>query len=172
MGISELAKFIENNKMSIDPYKIVVMGASKLPYTAVEPVISLLMNHNYFNYHLISKDDFRTILTIDDSSYWKKVSTIDFVDTLISYGDNYIFRIEVYPPKQWYDEKCIAKLERLRNDSVYSASVITPSAEEWGEIFCGLTTISQEIDLLIEGIRKRHYPDHRSSSCFFHPKKY
>ncbi len=134
-------------------------------------ILPLFYSNTSFK-HNESKADIREILTIDNSSYWKKVSAIDFVDTLISYGGNYIFRIEVYPPKRWYDEKCISKLERLRNDSVYSASVITPSAEEWGELFCGLTTISQEIDLLIEGIKKKNYPFHRSSSCFFHPKKY
>jgi hypothetical protein len=54
--ISELAKFIGDNKKNIDKYKIVVMGAPNLPYKVVEPVISLLMKHEYYDYHMIPKN--------------------------------------------------------------------------------------------------------------------
>lgn len=54
--ISELNKFIGNNKKNIDPYKIVVTGAGTLPYKVVEPVISLLTKHEYHNYHISSKN--------------------------------------------------------------------------------------------------------------------
>ena len=90
------------------------------------------------------------------------------MDTLIAYGNNYIFKIEVKPPKSWYDEKCIKELEVLRNDNVYSASVITPAGEEFGELFCGSTTITQEVNHLIEGIKNKRYPYYRSSTCFYH----
>jgi biopolymer transport protein ExbD len=54
--ISELDKFIVDNKNNIDPYKIVVTGAGNLPYKIVEPVTSLLAKHEYYNYHIIAKD--------------------------------------------------------------------------------------------------------------------
>lgn len=54
--VSELDKFIVNNKKNIDPYKIVVMGAENLPYKVVKPVISLLTKYDYNNFHIIPKN--------------------------------------------------------------------------------------------------------------------
>ena len=54
--ISELDKFIVDNKNNIDPYKIVVTGAGNLPYKDIEPVTSLLAKHEYYNYHIIAKE--------------------------------------------------------------------------------------------------------------------
>ena len=54
--ISELDKFIVDNKNNIDPYKIVVTGVTNLPYKAVEPVTSLLTKREYYNYHIIVKE--------------------------------------------------------------------------------------------------------------------
>lgn len=54
--ISELDQFIEKNKNIIDPLKIVVTGKGNLSYKIIEPVISLLAKHEYYNYHFITKD--------------------------------------------------------------------------------------------------------------------
>ena len=47
-------RFMKKN--NIDPYKIVITGASNLPYKTVEPVTSLLTKREYCNYHIIVKE--------------------------------------------------------------------------------------------------------------------
>ncbi len=93
---------------------------------------------------------------------------MSFIDTLIFYGDRHVFNIEVEPPKHWFDEKYISKLNNHRSDSGYCASVMMPIAEEFGDFYCGSTTVTQQVEYLIDGIRKKRYPYTRSSSCFFH----
>jgi hypothetical protein len=132
-------------------------------------IISILITIFYCsNAALKSGNEPKIILTINDLHYWQNINAVDFMDTLIAYGSNYIFRIEVSPPKSWYNEKFIKELEVIRNDNSYSASVITPAGEEFGELFCGSTTITQEVNHLIEGIKKKRYPYYRSSACFYH----
>ena len=111
------------------------------------------------------------IIAINDSNYWHKVDPIKFLDTLICYGENYIFRIEVTPPNDWYNPISIQKLNEYENNNFFSASVITFLAEEFGDITCGSTTISQEAKYLIEGIKRKKYPFSRGSSCYFNKKK-
>lgn len=54
--ISELEKFIVSNRNHINPDKIVVNGASKLPYKAFRPVTSLLAKHGFLGYQITVKD--------------------------------------------------------------------------------------------------------------------
>jgi len=113
------------------------------------------------NFHLI---------TIDDENYWKNVSAENFLDTLKEYGKYYIFKIESKPYNSWYDNKEIGKLKRKKSN-LNCASVITPSGEEFGELSCGFTTVNQQIELLILGIKSKNYPRVKSSSCYFNKSK-
>ncbi|MCC6289516.1 MAG: hypothetical protein IT249_16675 [Chitinophagaceae bacterium] len=54
--LDDVEAFISDNKKHIDPYKVVVIGSKDLVYKDVQPVISLLTKHEYFNFKLLPKD--------------------------------------------------------------------------------------------------------------------
>lgn len=107
----------------------------------------------------------KTMLTINKVDYWENVSPINFIDTLIKYGPEYFFKLEVRPPENWFNEDYIKRLHVFKNDTNYCAWVMIPIAEELGEFQCEESRVNNQADHLIRSILMKRYPHSGRSSC-------